>query len=62
MDAHSRRKGGVVVRGFDSIYFALEWIIVSHGTLNTGGEVLFTSLIPPPGGGGDPACELISAI
>lgn len=51
--------GARVLRGFDSIYFALEWIIVSHGTLNTGGEVLFNSLIPPRG---DPACELISAI
>lgn len=48
-----------ILQGFDSIYFALEWIIVSHGALNTGSEVLFNSLIPPPG---DPACELISAI
>lgn len=51
--------GACILRGFDSIYFALEWIIVSHGTLNMGGEVLFNALIPPRG---DPACELISAI
>lgn len=51
--------GACILQGFDSIYFALEWIIVSHGTLNTGGEVLFNSLMPPLGG---PAWELISAI
>lgn len=64
VDVHSRRERDVVVgagvlRDFDSIYFALEWIIVSHGTLNMGGEALFDALIPPRG---DPACELISAI
>ena len=51
--------GEFVLPGFDSIYFALEWIIVSHGTLDMGGEVLFDALIPL---WGDPACELISAI
>lgn len=51
--------GARIRLGFDSIYFALEWIIVSHGTLNMGGEMLFNTLIPPQR---DPVCELISAI
>lgn len=52
-------EGACSLRCFDSIYFALEWIIVSHGTLNMGGKVLFNALIPPQG---DPARELILAI